>query len=101
MVVSILLEHGADVRATDWVGRSGPVCCCCRGGHWDTLMLVLSAGGNPNEVDDAHHDLTPPIYYAVAKDSVRGVKALIDAGATDPSGASPHPVPPTPCTYVI
>ena len=25
VVVSILLEHGADVRDTDWVGRSGPV----------------------------------------------------------------------------
>ena len=36
--------------------------------------MILNAGGNPNEVDDSQHDLTPPLYYAVTADSVRGVK---------------------------
>ena len=81
-IVKELLARGADVRARDWVGRSGPVALSARYRHWDTVILLLANGGDANETD--HHDLhlTPPIFYATQDNSLRAVQALLDAGAT-------------------
>lgn len=77
-IVTLLIEHGADVNAKGSSGMS-PLMLACMGDCSDTLArLLLDKGANINAVA---RDGTNAFYYAVQHCPLRTVELLIKSGA--------------------
>ena len=92
-----LVERGADLNArlgeirgnVYEPGRGGgttPFLAAARGGHLDTMQLLLSAGANPY---DQSTDGTGSVLFATRSLNIEAVRLLVELGA-DVNGASPN-----------
>ena len=92
-----LVERGADLNArlgeirgnVYEPGRGGgttPFLAAARGGHLDTMQLLLSAGASPY---DQSTDGTGSVLFATRSLNIEAVRLLVELGA-DVNGASPN-----------
>ncbi len=92
-----LVERGADLNArlgeipgnVYEPGRGGgttPFLAAARGGHVDTMQLLLSAGADPY---DQSTDGTGSVLFATRSLNIEAVRLLVELGA-DVNGASPN-----------
>jgi ankyrin repeat protein len=94
-IAEMLVRHGADCRARNRRGAE-PLHYAADANHWDpaaqadTIGYLISAGADPNAVDDSG---VAPIHRAVRTRSLLAVKALLDGGASvsqpNKSGSTP------------
>jgi ankyrin repeat protein len=94
-IAEMLVRHGADCRARNRRGAE-PLHYAADANHWDpaaqadTIGYLISAGADPNAVDDSG---VAPIHRAVRTRSMLAVKALLDGGASvsqpNKSGSTP------------
>ncbi|KAF8417826.1 ankyrin repeat-containing domain protein [Tirmania nivea] len=87
--VALLLEHGAEIQASDT--QSNPLLYAVHMGNHDIIQLLLNAGANPGAV--SAHGFTL-LHIAVASDDHITVKMLLEAGASveDPNCFAIRPV---------
>lgn len=76
-LATLLLEHGADVNASDYEGNF-PLIEACRQGHRTLVVLLLSHKADVNKVDDKERNA---LLIACCDNNPVIAKILIDAGA--------------------
>ena len=86
-----LMEHGADVAATDAAGRTALHLAAMQGVRVDYLQALIAHGANPNARDAAGHT---PLQLAEARNRRKVVAYLKDEAPR--KGVSPHLTEP-PC----
>lgn len=88
-VATLLVLHDADCRARNRMGAE-PLHYAADANRWDpaaqaeTIEYLISAGADPNALDDRG---VSPLHRAVRTRSLDAVRALIDGGA-DPNAAN-------------
>ena len=78
--VELLLNHGADVNATDGFGRTA-LWYVALGGHADTARLLISRGANVNPPKGNFPLATTPLEKAIEEDEQGVVDVLLENGA--------------------
>lgn len=78
--VALLLNHGADVNATDGFGRTA-LWYVALGGHADTARLLISRGANVNAPKGNYSLGTTPLEKAIEDGEQEVVEVLLESGA--------------------
>lgn len=78
----LLLKFGARVNEQDRNGLTPIMKACWLRQGMDSLLLLLSYGGDVNIRTDARHDLRTALHYAVLSGCTVIVSVLLDHGAT-------------------
>ena len=89
--VKTAIKNGADVNMNiDSHDNDNPILLASKGGHWNTVKILLEHGANPNvtnypEDEDRRFgdedDYYTPIKYAIRANKVDIVEMLLDRGA--------------------
>ncbi len=74
----MLLQAGANVRATTRLGGYTPLLLAARNGNAGVVAELLASGADPNQPTTTG---TSPLMFAAASGKVAAVKALLDHGA--------------------
>lgn len=77
-VVEIFLSAGANIAATTVREHATPLHVAARGGHSDTIQLLVSKGANLDALDWKQQT---PIFYALQEERIQAIKKIISLGA--------------------
>ena len=80
--VELLLNHGADVNATDGFGRTA-LWHAALGGEADTVRLLIARGANVNPRKGNNLSDTTPLKEALESDNQEVIKILLENGAKE------------------
>jgi len=83
-VARVLLDAGADIRATDFSGYT-PLHRACDNGHLDVVRVLLEAGADghaaDNDTDNDEKEDSTPLHRACDNGHLDVVRVLFEAGA--------------------
>ena len=80
-IARMLVKRGANPRVASY-GSYSPVQLAARNSDYDTMKILLDAGGDPNELMSYGDGRYPVLLHAASLGNVDTVQALLDGGAS-------------------
>jgi ankyrin repeat protein len=77
-IIPLLVDAGANLRATTRLGRHTPLHVASRAGHAAIVTVLLDAGADPHALTTTS---ATPLHFAATSGNPDAVKALLDHGA--------------------
>jgi len=74
-------KYKLDINIRDQLAHETPLVCACRGGHFESAMLLLEIGANPNEGDFGIESPLSWLCSFKGQEMPKIAQKLVDAGA--------------------